>query len=76
VIVLLVLVQIGVAAFIGSLAGTAVGLVAVVRLAGSSPDPPFVLGVSLLALLMALIAGVPPALLAAFRDPVRILRVP
>lgn len=75
-VVLLVLIQTGVAALIGSVAGTVVGLLAVLRLAGSLPDPAFILGVSVLALLMALAAGVPPALLAAFRDPVRILRVP
>jgi len=46
------------------------------RLAGSLPSPGFTFGVVVLTLLTALLAAVPPAVLAAYRDPVRILRVP
>ncbi|MFI2753304.1 FtsX-like permease family protein [Cellulomonas sp. P22] len=75
-IVVLVLVQTGVAASVGAVLGTGAGLVAVDVLTGSLPAPAFTAGVAALALLVALVGSVPPALAAASRDPVRILRVP
>lgn len=75
-LVVLVIVQTAVAAVFGVVFGTAIGLAAVDRLAGALPPPDFVAGVAVLALLTALTAAVPPGLVAAFRDPVRILRVP
>jgi putative ABC transport system permease protein len=75
-VVLLVIVQTGVAAMFGVVLGTVIGLVAVAQLAGSLPSMEFVLGVGSLAILTALAAAIPPGLLAALRDPVRILRVP
>ena len=75
-LVLLVIVQTAVAALFGTILGTTVGLVAVGRLAGALPPLDFVAGVAVLALLTALFAAIPPGLVAAFRDPVRILRVP
>ncbi|MEO8207514.1 MAG: FtsX-like permease family protein [Chloroflexota bacterium] len=75
-LVLLVIVQTAVAAVIGTVFGTAVGLVAVGQLAGALPPLDFLVGVAVLALLAALFAAIPPGVAAAFRDPVRILRVP
>lgn len=75
-LVLLVLVQAAIAATIGSILGSAIGLLAVWRLAGSLPPVEFVAAVGALSVLMALAAAVPPGILAARRDPVRILRVP
>ena len=74
-VMLLVLVQSAVAAAVGIVAGTAVAIVVLLRIS-SAPPVGFTVGVAGLVLLMALAAGVPPGLLAAMRDPVRILRVP
>ena len=75
-VVLIVAVHGLVAAALGAAAGTAAGLVAVHRVAGSLPSAGFTIGVALLSVLVAFVACLPPALLAAYRDPVRILRVP
>ena len=75
-LVLLVIVQTAIAALFGVVLGTVIGLAAVVRLADGLPPIDFVAGVAVLALLAALFAAIPPGLMAAFRDPVRILRVP
>lgn len=75
-IVVLVVTQTGASSVLGAVLGVAGGLVVVWRLAGSLPSPTFVLGVMALAVLAGLVAALPPALLAATRDPVRILRVP
>ncbi len=75
-VVALVLLQTSAAALVGVAAGGVAGLVLVNRLAGSLPSPGFTFGVVVLTLLTALLAAVPPAVLAAYRDPVRILRVP
>lgn len=75
-VVVLVLVQSAVAGLAGSVVGTVGGVVALA--AGGTEVPPasFVAGVGLLALLVTLAGSVPPAVAAATRDPVRILRVP
>jgi putative ABC transport system permease protein len=75
-ILVLVLTQTAVGAALGAALGCAVGLAVVWRLAGSLPSATFTGGVGLLALVTSLVAGVPPGLMAALRDPVRILRVP
>lgn len=75
-IVVLVLTQTAVGAALGVVLGSTVGLLAVWRMAGSLPSATFTTGVGVLALVTALVAGVPPGLMAALRDPVRILRVP
>lgn len=75
-VVTIVLMHSLVSASVGVLLGTTAGLLAVWRTAGSFPAPEFTAGVAVLALLVAFVASVPPALLAAYRDPVRILRVP
>ncbi len=75
-IVLLVLTETTVGAALGIVLGCMIGLLAVWRIAGSIPSPTFTAGVAILALVTSIAAGVPPGLIAAFRDPVRILRVP
>ncbi|MDQ3276010.1 MAG: hypothetical protein M3Q39_13540, partial [Actinomycetota bacterium] len=75
-VVTLVLLQTSAAALVGVAAGALAGLLLVNRLAGSLPSPGFTFGVVVLTMLTALLAAVPPAVLAAYRDPVRILRVP
>lgn len=71
-IVVLVLVQTAVVACAGAALGVGVGLWAT----WSLPSATLVTGVALRAVLVALLGAVPPALIAALRDPVRILRVP
>ncbi|PFG34176.1 FtsX-like permease family protein [Sanguibacter antarcticus] len=61
---------------IGALTGTGVGLLIVHVLIGATPGAPFTASVCLLAILVSGIGSIPPAVLAAFTDPVRILRVP
>lgn len=75
-IVVLVLAQTAVASTAGAALGTGAGLTAVRLLTGSLPSPGFTAGVATLAVLVALLGSLPPALAAASRDPVRILRVP
>ena len=74
--VFLLLVQSAVPGVIGAVVGTGVGLFAVRSMSGSLPAPEFTLGLVVLALLMTVVGSIPPAVAAAFRDPVRILRVP
>jgi putative ABC transport system permease protein len=75
-IVVLVLVQSGLAAGCGAVVGTAGGLVAVRLTTGELPSWSFAGGLAALTVLVALVGSVPPALAAAWRDPVRVLRVP
>lgn len=75
-IVLLVVAQTTLTATVGAALGTAVGVGLIWRITGSPPGAPFPAAIAALALLSATLAAVPPALLAGFRDPVRVLRVP
>jgi len=75
-IVVIVLVQTGGAALIGSIVGSAVGVVVAEAVGGAAPPGTFVVGVGVLAVLAVLAAATVPALVAALRDPVRVLRVP
>ena len=75
-IVVLVLLQTATAALVGAIVGTGAGLVVVHHLAGRQPGAAFTCGVAALSFLIALVGSVPPAVLAANRDPVQILRVP
>lgn len=75
-IAVLVQTQTAVGAILGVIVGCIIGLIAVWRMAGSLPSATFIAGVAVLTLLTALVAGLPPAVLAAFRDPVRVLRLP
>ncbi len=75
-IVVIVAMQTVVPAVVGAAVGSAVGIGLVFRWAGASPPPQFVLGTAILSCLISGIASLPPALIAAFRDPIRVLRVP
>jgi putative ABC transport system permease protein len=75
-LVLLVIVQSLVAAAFGVVLGSVVGVIAVDQLVGFVPSWDFIFGVATLAALTAILAAIPPGLSAAYRDPVRILRVP
>ena len=46
------------------------------RWTDTPPDIPFSIAIATLAILTATLAAIPPALIATYRDPVRILRVP
>lgn len=71
-----VLLQVGLCSVTGALLGVLVGLLLDWRLAGALPGVAFTVAVAALSVIAALVAAVPPALRAAYRDPVRILRVP
>lgn len=75
-IVALVLLQTFGAGCLGALLGTVAELAAASAWTGATPPWAFAAGVGTTAVLRGLVGAVPPALLAAFRDPVRILRVP
>lgn len=75
-IVVLVLLQTATAGLAGAIVGTGAGLVVVHNLAGREPSLGFTCGVAALSFLIALVGSVAPAILAANRDPVQILRVP
>jgi putative ABC transport system permease protein len=75
-IVGLVATQYAVVATIGLTIGITVGTLLVDRWTGAPPNPRFVIAVALLTLITTLAASLPPALVAAYRDPVRALRVP
>lgn len=75
-IVALVLVQTATAGLAGVVVGTCAGLVVVHALVGRQPGAGFAGGVAIMSFLIALAGSVPPAVLAANRDPVQILRVP
>jgi len=75
-VVVLVLVQSACAALVGVAVGTAAGLAVLDATGSALPGARFVAGVAGLAALVALLGAVPPAIAAARRDPVRILRVP
>lgn len=75
-IVAMVLVQTVATGVGGALMGTAIGVLVVQRAVGTAPSPDFVAAVAILAVLVTAAAGLVPAVIAAFRDPVRVLRVP
>lgn len=75
-IVFLVCCQTFIVALIGAAAGTLIGAALIWRWTGSPPDAPFTVAIATLAIIAATIAAIPPALVAAHRDPVRVLRVP
>lgn len=76
-LVVVVLTSVGVTSVVASALGVAVGLATVWVLAdGVMPPASFTAGVATLACLTALVGGAFPAVAAARRDPVSILRVP
>lgn len=75
-VVVSVLVHSGIAGVLGTVVGLTVGLVGAAILAGSLPSWRFSIGFGGLTVYVALLGSLPPAIAAALRDPVRILRVP
>jgi len=71
----LVVFQTVLVATIGVFVGMAVGAGLIWRWTGSVMSLDFALAIGALAILTAVLGTIPPALMAAFRDPVRILRV-
>jgi putative ABC transport system permease protein len=69
-------VQYSVVSILGAVVGTIAGSVIVHRLTDSYPNPRFTVAIAGLAILATNGASIPPAVVAAFRDPVRVLRVP
>jgi putative ABC transport system permease protein len=63
-------------ALLGAVAGMVVGAFASWRVAGTIVHWRFAMGIGVLTILAAAVAAFPPAILAAYRDPVRVLRVP
>lgn len=75
-IVTLVALQTGVSAAIGALVGTIGTAVVLTQIVGQPPEAQFTAAIALLAILTAVVASLPPAVVAAYRDPVKVLRVP
>lgn len=75
-IVVLVLIQTALSASMGVCAGFIIAVPATQISSGGLPGPGFLAGVAVLAILMAMLGALVPAMAAAGRDPVRILRVP
>lgn len=63
-------------AAVGAAAGTMIGGTIIWRLTGTPPDTGFTAAVATLSILAAATAAIPPAIVAAWRDPVSVLRVP
>ncbi len=72
----LVVAQSTVAAGLGAALGATSGSWWVWRAVGAAPDAAFTAAVAVLALLAAVVAALAPAVMAAYQDPVRALRVP
>lgn len=72
----LVVLQQAATAVVGALVGLGIGAVISFRLTGSGPDLEFAAAVAVLTILVTVVAALVPALVAATRDPVSILRVP
>ncbi len=70
------LAQVAVGVTFGTVVGTGAGLVTLAVSTGALPSWQFVAGVAGLAILLALATSTPFATFAAYRDPLRILRVP
>lgn len=75
-IVLLVATQTGIAAVVGGVLGTTISVLVLANTTDTLPDPAFSVAVIILAVLAAIGASIPSAVVAAYRDPVRVLRVP
>jgi putative ABC transport system permease protein len=72
----LVTAQAAITGTVGAIVGVGVGAGIVWRLTGSLPSVDFAVAVGMLAVLAALVAALPPAVVASYRDPLRVLRVP
>lgn len=63
-------------AIIGATLGTTAGTIIVDQTLGTTPTPQFLTAITALAIIATTLAALPPAIIAAYRDPVTILRVP
>jgi putative ABC transport system permease protein len=75
-IIALVTMQTAITGLLGAALGTAIGTAVVWRLTDQPPDPAFAVAVAVLAVIATIAAALPPAVVAAHRDPVKVLRVP
>lgn len=75
-IIALIAVQNTLVGICGAALGTLAGCLIVWRLTGGYPGPQFAAAIAILAVLTVGVAAVPPAVIAAFRQPVLVLRVP
>ncbi len=75
-IVGLLTVQTAAAAVVGVLLGSAASTASFAMSGASGPDASFVAGVGILMIAVATLASLPPAMVAAHREPIRELRVP
>ncbi|MEX2624337.1 MAG: FtsX-like permease family protein, partial [Acidimicrobiia bacterium] len=75
-IVGLVTLQTAITGIVGAAIGTLIGGGVVWRLTGDPPDLQFATAVATLAVFATIAAALPPAVVAANRDPVKVLRVP
>jgi putative ABC transport system permease protein len=75
-LMLLVLLRTALPATAGAALGLGAGTTLLLRWTHTWPDPAFVAALGVLTVAVALVAILPPAILAAFRDPVSALRVP
>ncbi|MGH8874232.1 MAG: FtsX-like permease family protein [Acidimicrobiia bacterium] len=75
-IMILILAQSLTVALVGATGGIVAGTILVQRAVAAAPDAGFALAVGVLAVAVAAVAALGPAVVAAYRDPVRILRVP
>lgn len=76
VLVATVLIQTTLSALLGTMIGVALTLVIGVLTPIDAPPPTFIASVGTLVILIAMTGAIPPAVAAAYRDPMRILRVP
>lgn len=72
----LVVLQVAVPSTLGAVLGGLSGVALVNWSSGLTPSPAYVLSLVVISCLAATTASLPPALLAAFRDPIRALRLP
>lgn len=72
----LIATQTALSATAGAVIGAATTWGVLTAITGTAPNLGFTVAVIVLAVLTAITAAVPPAIVAAYRDPVRVLRVP
>lgn len=75
-IITLIGLQTAVTAAVGAAVGSVLTTAALIRITGEAPDLQFALAIAVLAIGAAIVAAIPPGVVAAYRDPVRVLRVP
>lgn len=68
--------QTGVTAGVGAAVGSLLTTAVLIRFTGNPPDLRFAAAIAVLAVGAAIVAAIPPGVVAAYRDPVRVLRVP